>query len=959
MAVDAGTIYSEVRVHLSKVQNDLKAVTTEFDKFAKTNDLQAKGIEKKWSDVTKNISLMGVASFAALGIAVKTSISAFADFEQSIANIKSVSSGTEEEFLKLENAAREAGLTTKFAAREAADAMYYLASAGFNATQSMTALNGVLTLAGATQSNLEFTAETVAATISGFGLKAEDATRVANVFAASIGKSQATMDKLANAMRQVAPVAGALGISLEDVTGALDILFDAGFRGEQAGMALRNVLADMSDNTSPVVTKLRALGLSFEEVNPKVVGLSGAIANMARVGISADQAISIFGKHAGAEMAVLIQKGAKAINEATAEITGTSEATKQYEIQMNTLSGSLDKMKARMQEIAIAFVQNVGGGLKAIIDIFNNLLKVVSELPAPVQVFIGVLAAAIPIVGGLALAFTALGGVLAVLTGPIGLISIGIAGIVTLFSVLNKDATLAEKRIIKLSEGFNKNKNAADDLLRSYDKLNDKEKLRTETADELIKLYPQLAKKVDVYSDSIKKVSDELEKLQQKEAIRALRDQIKDVKAYAIELENQEKVLAQFNAQKASFQKMNQEELRQIKEALDIAQEGLGASLEKLNKSALKFGYNFDKNLNIYAVALEKTTQAADDLIKKETEKKEAAKLSADADKALIATTLDYEAKLKSIGATEAQLIDIERDRAKAAVDASGGTAEAMKEAKEAIDAYYDRLKEDTAHKEFVKNIKQMASDSLTLLGGLFGAMSSLYGAIADARIAELDRELQAELERRGIAEETELERLQTQLDAAIAAGDTETAAKLEDEIERTKLTEEYEKKKAQIGYRAELAQWKLNLAQAYVSAANAIMSIFSTWAKYPWVAGPMVAAQGVVSGIQIAAINKAKPKPPQFEKGGLVIGSNNKSGTIVSTAENGTNELLFNSGQSGEPFIEYFAQKMAEIVIASLQNNPNHATINLNMDGKYFAKVAADYYNRGEVTFNLSRAGR
>ncbi len=151
-----------------------------------------------------------------------------------MANAASVSGATAEEFERMKEVAREMGKSTVFSASEAADAMYYMASAGYKAEQMGEALKPILDLAAATQSDVAFSTDTVIATLNQFGLGAQDAGRVTNVFAAAIGNSQATLDKLSYSMRYVGPVANSLGYSIEQTTAALGLLYNAGFQGEQA-----------------------------------------------------------------------------------------------------------------------------------------------------------------------------------------------------------------------------------------------------------------------------------------------------------------------------------------------------------------------------------------------------------------------------------------------------------------------------------------------------------------------------------------------------------------------------------------------------------------------------------------------------------------------------------------------------------------------------------------------------
>ena len=153
-------------------------------------------VGKQWSDLGKTM-LIAVTT-PLVGMATQW-VRTAAQFEQSMANAASVSRATSEELAMLEQAARRAGETTVYSASQSADAIYYLASAGFSASQSVEALDGVLALAAATQSDLAYTSSSVVSTLSQFRLQAEDSARISNVYAAAISRSLASMEKLTDA----------------------------------------------------------------------------------------------------------------------------------------------------------------------------------------------------------------------------------------------------------------------------------------------------------------------------------------------------------------------------------------------------------------------------------------------------------------------------------------------------------------------------------------------------------------------------------------------------------------------------------------------------------------------------------------------------------------------------------------------------------------------------------------
>ena len=388
MALDAGTVNAKIRVDTATLRADLTQANSAFSTFGQQMNVTALGMAKTWVTAFTGV---GAAIGAVIAVAngFKQAIVTFADFEQSMANVASVSKASAEDFERLKAAAEEAGAATRFSASEAADALYYLASAGFTATQSVDALNGVLMLAGATQSDLASTSETVASTISQFGLEAEDAGRVANVFTAAITNSQATMDKLATSMRYVGPVAAAFGYSLESVTGLLQILYNNGYDASQAGTALRSTFADLSNSASPAIAKLNELGVSFESVNPATNSFTDILGALAEAGLTTADVMAVFGDRAGPAMITLLGAGTDAINQYTEAVTGTNAAAVAYARQNDSLLGKVDELTSAAEGLAITFGEQLGPFLRDVVEIGTGFILFLTEAIPYLGTFLG------------------------------------------------------------------------------------------------------------------------------------------------------------------------------------------------------------------------------------------------------------------------------------------------------------------------------------------------------------------------------------------------------------------------------------------------------------------------------------------------------------------------------------------------------------------------------------------
>lgn len=209
---------------MAVIRNLVVKIAADISSLSKGLQTAQKQIKKVASSLTKTGATL-TASITAPLIALGTSVVKVSqDFEQSMANAASVAGATGEELQQMTDLAREMGAKTVFSASEAADALYYMASAGYKVDQMADSIEATLNLASATQSDLAFTTDTVISALNQFGLEASEAQRVTNVYAAAIGASMASMDKLATSMGYIGPVANSLGWEIEEVTGALSVL---------------------------------------------------------------------------------------------------------------------------------------------------------------------------------------------------------------------------------------------------------------------------------------------------------------------------------------------------------------------------------------------------------------------------------------------------------------------------------------------------------------------------------------------------------------------------------------------------------------------------------------------------------------------------------------------------------------------------------------------------------------
>jgi len=322
--------------------------------------------------------MSGIAApfIGAMGMAIKTGI----DFEQQMKNVQSVLGGTQEDFKKLSDYAVEMGKSSVFSASEAAQAMYYMASAGMKTEQIMQSLKSTLDLAAATQSDLAQTSDVVVSTLSQFSLPAEQASRVADVFASAISNSKASLTSLQYSMKYVGPVAKSLNYSLEETTAALMMLYQAGYAGEQAGTILRGALSSLLKPSNDAKKLIEEYGLQLYDTQGNLKSFTKILKELQDAHLSTAEIITIFGQEAGPGVASMLNQGVEAYQkylETLQKAEGTS--TKMAEEQVNSVAGAIKLIKSELESIEIEIFNNMKSEIVSILKVFKSMLPIIKE----------------------------------------------------------------------------------------------------------------------------------------------------------------------------------------------------------------------------------------------------------------------------------------------------------------------------------------------------------------------------------------------------------------------------------------------------------------------------------------------------------------------------------------------------------------------------------------------------
>ena len=385
-----------VTAPVTRMQNRVGKMTRSmgrgFDKLNRSVDKFGNGMKKGAVAVT--------AALALTSGAMASVITTGADFEQTLVSAAAkfpgeIRKGTES-FKRLEEAARKTGATTEFSASQAAQALNFLAMAGFDAESSVAALPGVVDLATAANVDLATATDVASDSLGAFGLMTKDASklgmnlaRVNDVIAKTTTSANTTVEALFETIKDGAPVATTAGASIETFAALAGELANSGIKGSKAGTTLKNMFLSLSAPGNGAAKILKRLGVQTKDANGDmrdivdILGdLSGSLDGLG----TADRSgvlEGIFGKIPIAGVNVLLASGSKRLNEYRKELEGASGASsKMASVMRDTLQGRLNSLSSAVEGVKISIFSMTEGPLSDTVDKMTEWVRVNEKLIA-------------------------------------------------------------------------------------------------------------------------------------------------------------------------------------------------------------------------------------------------------------------------------------------------------------------------------------------------------------------------------------------------------------------------------------------------------------------------------------------------------------------------------------------------------------------------------------------------
>jgi hypothetical protein len=747
-------------------------------------------------------------------------------------------------------------------------------------------------------------------------------------FVKSAADSEASTKKLQNALKQTGQEVDRNTKSIKDLASAL-----------QSQTKFED---DAIVSASALLTQLGQLDAQgVQKVLPGILDFAEAL------GVDLDTAASLVGKTLGSNTNALARYGIE-VDGTASQSAKLAQITQQLEKRFagsaqaagQTFAGRLEQLKNTTGDLAEEFgglllpiLTDLINGVRPIVEGFANLSDGTKQLILQ----IGGIAAAI----GPAIKAFQLLQANPVIAGA----TVAIAGIIALseaFNALGDELNFSSEEAGDLVGQIQNLQASAGEVIGPITDLTKNQKLNQNQIDELIKLYPQLdkalianktttieaaeavrlatiAKNKEIQTQiqsQINAITAALPLLatQTEAQIKAIAtsadvfgdfdDKIRNTAKELIGLRDQYKAISTANGELAVTTQMRLDienaRAAELRRQAEIEQQRLAASLaaDKAKEDSAKAAIAAEKeyadaiianadvtNEYLRSIGVRTTAEqlAYDKKIQAEADALQASIDAADQQIALSQARLAAEAVVNDERLEDAKSTDkaiVESDK-----NSKAQMAAAFKEAEANAKAYWDKQIDDA---------KKSTEFILSSFVQLFSALKALSDAYLQAELDNLDARMMAEIEAAGVAEDTKLESLQKQLDKAIEKGDAEEVAELNKEIERTKIQERYARERAQIEYEFAKEAHGLQVAQAIASGLLAAINSFASASLFGGpIAGAIAAGLAAVfTGLQVAALEKAAPKPPAFADGGIVMPQN--GGIVGQIAEAGQPEVIF-----------------------------------------------------------------
>lgn len=434
-----GAELSDAGVNTSNLTAENERLAKAYDKVKKSQEELARvnaAIGKNNEAISKTkTQLAGVVGTAvALGAAIYAGpVKKSSEFQAQMSTVQAISNATADEMKQLNALAKEMGATTQFTAVEAGQALEYMAMAGWKTNQMIGGLPGIMNLAAASGEDLASVSDIVTDALTAFGMTADQSGRFADVLAQASSNANTNVAMMGATFQKVAPVAGALGYSVEDMSLGIGLMANASIKAEVAGTSLKTALANMAKPTAQMQKYMTKYGISLTNADGSMKSFREVVDNLRSSlgGLSESEqvaaATAIFGKESFAGMLAIVNASEEDFNKLSDSINNSAGAAERMAaIKLDNLEGDITLLKSATDGLQIALgdalLPTFREGTQRITELVTKLTEFINANPELVRQIVKV-------TGGL-LAFKA-----ATLTAKLGFLELK-GGVLTIQKVM-------------------------------------------------------------------------------------------------------------------------------------------------------------------------------------------------------------------------------------------------------------------------------------------------------------------------------------------------------------------------------------------------------------------------------------------------------------------------------------------------------------------------------------------
>ena len=370
------------------------------------------------------------------------------DFEEAMSAVEAIADSNTSEMAALTAEAKELGAATRFTAQQSANAMEYMAMAGWDAREMLSGMSGVINLAAASGEDLAQVSDIVTDNLSAFGLKASDTAHFSDVLAAAAAKSNTNVAIMGETFKNSSSVAGALGYSVEDVAVMVGLMANNAVKGSRAGTALRNIFNGLLGGVTLTAEAFGELEYSAVNSDGSMKGLMETVKDLRGYfdemteAERVNNAMAIAGMRGYNGLLAILNATDEDFQSLYASINGCSGAAERMaQVKLDNLNGDITIMNSAMEALQSTVGEQFNPELRELTQLgtesLNWVNQFIQENPALTKgamagmMAFGGLGTAIVGVNAAMKVFHALN-LAALFTGPAGVllaVAAGIAGV--------------------------------------------------------------------------------------------------------------------------------------------------------------------------------------------------------------------------------------------------------------------------------------------------------------------------------------------------------------------------------------------------------------------------------------------------------------------------------------------------------------------------------------------------